>query len=255
MKKFIISVLCALPMLTISLSAHAEDWITEEVLKQLTEIRQELKFLKGEVNTLNQEVKNLTVTKNVRQQDVVSSVELGELPRLGSSDANIVIVEFSEYQCPYCSRHFKQTMPLIKSNYLENNKVQYVKRDFPLSFHNKARGAAIAARCVANQDEAAYWSMNKELLENGSAALNVDNYKKIAEKLKLDIDKYSTCLDDAEIAKKVEEDMLYGQQVGVSGTPAFFIGKLEDGKIVNAKRLVGAQPYSAFSRVVNSLLN
>lgn len=253
MKKISIRFLWCVPLLIITSSLYAEDWITEEVLKQLTEVRQELKQLRGEITSLKQDVKNISLPKAKRQK-IVSSVELGNMPRLGSKDASVVIVEFSEFQCPFCSRHFKQTMPLIKSNYIDSNKVQYVMRDFPLSFHQNARGAAIAVRCAAEQKETAYWAMHNELLEKGSSSLNTANYKKVAENLKLDTVKYAKCLEESTIAKKVDEDIAYGQQVGVSGTPAFFIGKIEGDKIVNVKRLVGAQPFSNFSRVIDSFL-
>lgn len=254
MKVIFTKFLCGLVFLVSTFNIVAEDWITEEVLKQLTEVRQELKQLRGEITSLKQDVNNISLPKAKKRQKIVSSVDLGDMPRLGSKDASVVIVEFSEFQCPFCTRHFKQTMPLIKSNYIDSSKVQYVMRDFPLSFHQNARGAAIAVRCAAEQKETAYWAMHDELLEKGGPSLNTENYKKIAEDLKLDTVKYAKCLEESTIAKKVDEDIAYGQQVGVSGTPAFFIGQIEGDKIVNAKRLVGAQPFSNFSRVIDSFL-
>jgi len=253
MNKFLIKSFFVSVVIVLQFNTYAEDWITEEVLKQLTEVKQELKLLKGEINNLNQEVKGLSLIGGKRQ-NVINSVTLGNLPRLGSKESSIAIVEFSDFQCPFCSRHFKQTMPQITSNYIDTNKVQYIMRDFPLSFHTKASGAAIAVRCAAKQSDVAYWAMHEELFENGSSSLNRENYKNIAEKLKLDMNKYSICLDDSAVAAKVDEDMAYGQKVGVSGTPAFFIGKIEGDEIVNVKRLVGAQPYSSFSRVIDSFL-
>lgn len=254
-KLFSIKVISVLALLVLQSNIQAEDWITEEVLKQLTEVRQELKQLKGEISSLKQEVKNLRRSGGKRANPVVTSVEFGDLPRLGSKDSPIMIVEFSEFQCPFCSRHFKQTMPLIKANYLDTNKVQYVMRDFPLSFHKDARGAAIAVRCAARQSESAYWAMHHELLEKGSPSLNTDSYNKIAQKLSLDMDTFSACLDDKTVAGKVDADIAYGQRVGVSGTPAFFIGRVEGNKIVDAKRLVGAQHYSRFFQVIDSFLD
>ena len=245
---------------TLQSNIYAEDWITEEVLKQLTEVRQELKLLKGEISILNQEVKNIRLNEgrganNRKPKNIVGSVELGDLPRLGSKDSSVVIVEFSDFQCPFCSRHHKQTMPLIKTNYLDTGKIQYVPRDFPLNFHSKARGAAIAVRCAAKQSDSAYWTMHDELFEKGSVSLNKESYNSIATKLRLDMNKFVECLGDKSITKLIDDDMAYAQQLGVSGTPAFFIGKFKDGKIVNARRLVGAQPYSNFSRIFDYYLN
>ena len=254
MKNFLLTPIIALAFFMGAVNVSAEEWITEEVLKQLSEATKELKLLKAEVSTLSAEIKSLKSGGPARGQNAIKEVELGNLPRLGSKKASIVVVEFSEFQCPYCVRHFKQTMPLIKSNYIDTNKIQYVSRDFPLGFHANAKGAAVAVRCAAEQNDDAYWAMHDGLFTQGPSGLKTDNYKKLAKENNLNTKKFAECLDNPAIAKLVDADSVYGQQVGVSGTPAFLIGKLDGDKIVDVKRLTGAQPYSAFASAIDSML-
>ena len=124
-------------------------------------------------------------------------------------------------------------------------------RDFPLDFHRNAKSAAIAANCAGEQN--AYWQMHDKLFTT-KGAKGKPLYRQMAKQLLLDESQFIACLDDPAQAKEVEADLAYGQSVGVSGTPAFFIGKLKDGNIVNAQFISGAQSYAKFSQVIDSLL-
>src|SRR5690606_19222030 len=98
---------------------------------------------------------------------VIGNVELKkDDPTLGSQQAKVAIVEFTDYQCPYCAQYHSETFENLKKEYIDTGKVQYVLRDFPLDFHAYAKGAAIAANCAGEQD--AYWQMNHQLFSNQS---------------------------------------------------------------------------------------
>ncbi len=169
-------------------------------------------------------------------------VNVGDSPVKGNPDAPITIVEFSDYQCPFCAKFYTETLPLIEQNYVASGKVKLVFMDFPLSFHPDAASAAESARCVGELGgNDAYFAMHDLLFEN-QQDLSEENLKALASSLGYDI---SECLESGKFSADVQADLAYGQSFGVSGTPAFFI---------NGVRLEGALPYSAFQQVIEAEL-
>jgi protein-disulfide isomerase len=160
----------------------------------------------------------------------------------GDKNAKVTMVEFSDYECPFCGRHFTQTYPQLKKDYIDTGKVRLVFRDFPLSFHPSAQKAAEAAECAGEQNK--YYEMHDKLYSN-QQALDVASLKKYAQELKLDTTKFNTCLDSGTMADEVKKDQADGQSYGVGGTPAFFI---------NGKLISGAQPYSVFQQAIDAEL-
>ena len=169
-------------------------------------------------------------------------VGVGNLAPKGDPDAPVVIIEFSDFQCPYCGRHVTNTIPQLVEEYIDTGKAVYYYRDFPLSFHAEAKPAAVAARCANEQGE--FWEYHDILFEN-SQSLSTDNYKQWAEDLGLDTEQFNSCLDEQKYADDVDADFTAGAQAGVSGTPSFFI---------NGVKLVGAQPFAAFKAAIDAEL-
>ena len=161
----------------------------------------------------------------------------------GDKNAPITIVEFSDYECPFCERFYSETFAQINEKYIKTGKVKFVYRDFPLNFHQNAQKAAEAAECAGEQDK--YFEMHDLLFEKGVSE-GVNSFKQYAKELKLDTTKFDQCLDSGAMAQEVQKDFVAGQQAGVSGTPAFFI---------NGKELVGAQPFQAFKQIIENELN
>lgn len=156
-------------------------------------------------------------------------------------DCAITVVEYSEFQCPFCTR----VLPDVKRVLADyKGKIRWIVRDFPLSFHDRARPAAIAAKCAADQGK--YWQMYSILFENQRNLGDAD-LKTYADKIGLDKGKYDKCVaSPAAVEAKIERNFQSGVQLGVSGTPAFFI---------NGRRLSGALPYSEFKRIIDDELN
>ena len=154
-------------------------------------------------------------------------------------NAPVLIVEFSEFQCPYCSRVLP-TIDQVKEEY--GDKVAIVCRDFPLPMHKDAPKAAEAAHCAQEQDK--FWEMHDLMFAN-QRALGVDKLKGYATELGLDEAAFATCLDSGKYADAVEADKEAGARVGVSGTPAFFI---------NGQFLNGARPFESFKEVIDAEL-
>lgn len=154
-------------------------------------------------------------------------------------DASIVILEYSDFQCPFCSR-VVPTINRIKEEYGSQVTIKF--RHFPLSFHKNAKKAAEASECARDQDK--FWEYHDKLFEN-QARLGGSDLKKYAGELGLDSNRFETCLDGGSKTKLVEKDFNDGQELGVTGTPTFFI---------NGQKVVGAQPYEAFKGIIDTLI-
>lgn len=163
---------------------------------------------------------------------------------LGDPDAPVTIVEFSDYQCPFCLRYFNETLPQIKANLIDTGRVRYEFKDFPLvSIHPQAPKAHAAARCAG--DQAAYWEMHDVLFadqpEWSTLADPVPLLKELAAGLGLDTTAFNTCLDSDKWASAIEAEINEGLGLGLSGTPTFFI---------NGYPIVGAREYALFEYAV-----
>lgn len=164
----------------------------------------------------------------------------------GPEDAAVTIVEFTDYQCPFCSRHFQQTDSLIQENYVETGKVRYIARDLPLSFHANAHAASQAARCAGDQNK--YWEMHDMLFNEQQAWSTGDpteQFSNFAQDIGLDVATFDNCLSSEKYKDAVDADLALASRVGASGTPTFFI---------NGIPLVGAQPYAAFEAAIDAAL-
>ncbi|PYQ49551.1 MAG: thioredoxin [Acidobacteria bacterium] len=224
--------------------------------QQMSDLLKELRALRVEIVNLRQAVSTLRTAGAAPSAPVAppapASLRLDDSPALGSATAPVAIVEFSEFQCPYCRRHFDQTFSSLRQNYIDTGKVRYVFRNFPLvEIHPNAKAAAVAAYCAGEQG--AYWKMHDALFTN-QPRLGPALYDELAKSLDLDAKKFQACREARESEKKIEDDMAYGQSVGVQGTPHFFIGRLKGGQVVDLQRVSGAQPLPAFTQVIDSLL-
>ena len=226
----------------------------------------ELKALRKDVEQLKEGQKaiqrDLTVIRSLllaRQaaplppQEVVLSVE--GAPFLGEKNAKLTLVEFSDYQCPYCARHFSQTLPQLIIEYVKTGKVKYVLRNFPLdSLHPQAFKAAEAARCAGEQGK--YWEMHQRLMSN-QRTLTANDLTVQARDLGLDAAAFQQCVDTGNQAARVRQDVTDGEKAGVGGTPTFFLGRTEEGAptIRATRKFDGAVPYADFRQAIESLLN
>ncbi|GBC77945.1 Disulfide bond formation protein D [bacterium HR08] len=180
-------------------------------------------------------------------------LEIADAPSRGAKEAPVVLVEFSDYQCPFCARHVRETMPEIEREYVRTRKVRYVFRDFPLeAIHPHAFRAAEAARCAGEQGR--FWEMHDRLFAHQNALTSKDLLAH-AEALGLNLRRFRRCLEERRFAERIRRDLSEGQRAGVRGTPSFFLGVPESGGKVRVLRVLrGAQPYEAFRQAVEELL-
>jgi protein-disulfide isomerase len=170
---------------------------------------------------------------------------------MGRDDAPVTVVEFADYQCPFCRKFQSETFVELKKNYIDTGKVRFVSRDLPLDFHANAPGAAMAARCAGEQGK--YWQMRDTMLVS-SADLSPDSLLRYGKQINLDITAFSACLNDKKYAAAIQKDVADANTLGISGTPSFVVGKTAEDQI-NGVRIVGALPYSAFDTAIKNQLN
>jgi protein-disulfide isomerase len=156
----------------------------------------------------------------------------------GPSDAPVTIVEFSDYECPFCKRAEASVKKVIET-YGDHVRLSY--RDYPLDFHANARPAALAAHCANAQGK--FWEYHDKLMASDS--LSSDALQRMADEVGLDRDKFDPCVANKEHASAIDADVAAGEKAGVNGTPAFFI---------NGRMLDGAQPFEAFQEVIEEEL-
>lgn len=169
---------------------------------------------------------------------------------LGNPDAPVTIIEFSDFQCPFCRKFYNETLPQIKKDYLLTGKAKLVYRDFPLvQIHPGATPAAESAECAKEQGK--FWEMHDVIFEeqekqgSGTVQFTADDVKKWAAKIGLNTSKFNQCLDSGKYKQEVEKDLADGSAAGVTGTPAVF---------VNGRLIVGAQPFAAFKTIIDEEL-
>ncbi|MBT3642905.1 DsbA family protein [archaeon] len=160
----------------------------------------------------------------------------------GDADAPVTIVEWSDYECPFCTKFYDQTFSQINEEYIKTGKVKFIYRDFPLGFHKNAQKAAEAAECAGEQGK--YFDMHDALFENGVTG-GVSSFKQFAADIGLDTDDFNDCLDSGEMASEVAKDLADGSAAGITGTPGF---------IINGQLVSGAQPFSVFKQVIDAEL-
>ena len=181
-------------------------------------------------------------------------VSLDDDPMKGNPDAELTIVEFSDFQCPFCMRFYVQTMPLIEEAYIDTGKINFVYRDFPLQHHQNAVPTHIAAECA--DEQGAFWPYHDILFETQNTWKSLPSETifvqlvKYADDLGLQISEFESCLNSASFVQEIQMDYREGVEYGVRGTPAFFIGNEEDGYVL----LSGAQPFEVFQNVIESKL-
>ena len=162
---------------------------------------------------------------------------------IGATNASVVMVEYSDFQCPYCGRFYTQTEQQIMDAYVSTGKVRFVYRHFPLSqVHSYAEKAAEASECAADQGK--FWEYHNKLFEN-QKSLYLNSLKQYASDIGLNSTQFNTCLDSGVMQQRVSQDYKAGASSGVSSTPTFF---------VNDKKVEGAQPFSAFQSAIDSQL-
>ena len=216
--------------------------------EQVQELLSELKGIRAALEKMS------TPAPAAQPQEPVSDKITMAMPAnaytIGKTDAPLVLIEYTDLQCPFCQQFHNTAYEQIKKNYIDTGKVLFLSRDFPLDFHPWARPAAIAARCAGDQGK--FWELRNVLIANADK-LSKEMIAQHASELKLDMKKFQSCADSDFYTADINKQVAEGTAAGVNGTPSFVIGKVENGQL-DGVRLVGAMPYETFDTKIKELL-
>ncbi len=187
-----------------------------------------------------------TADQSAAQQSLMDSLIPKVRHFIGDPDAPVTIIEFADFQCPYCGRFFTQTKPQIDEQYMQSGEVRFGYFNFAF-LGDESTWAAESAECAADQDK--FWEYHDKLYANQSGenqgAFNKDNLKKFAEELGLDTQTFNECLDSGKYTSLIQNDTSMSSALGVQSTPTF---------LINGQAVVGAQPFEVFKQTIDPLL-
>lgn len=185
--------------------------------------------------------KNSPVEVYFQKPKMQMNVEVGNAPLFGKTNAPVTIVEFSDFQCPFCSRA-AETVTELKKKY--SGKVKLAFKHFPLPMHRDARPAAEASMCVNEQGAEKFWKFHDLVFKNQDK-LGASNLEKYAKDAGADPKKFNECISSKKYSSNIQKDVEYGEKIGVKSTPTFFI---------NGQLVSGAVPLETFSEVIDEEL-
>lgn len=241
-------------------------FVTQLSFGQRRPTSEELQLLRKDVDTIKanqadieksvKELKDLALSGQpappLTPENILLAID--DDPVKGDRKARLVLIEFSDFQCPFCARFVHETLPEIEKDYIKTGKLKYVFRDFPITAaHKDALKAAQAAGCALDQGK--YWEMHDRLFEN-QTAFTVYNLMQRAEAIGLKKETFQQCLNNNEYETEVQSDFADGLKAGVNQTPTFFLGLTEPNspKVKVLTVITGAKSYSVFKAAIDSAL-
>ena len=189
-----------------------------------------------------------TTTTNTSDADIkdMSHVTIDDSTVLGDINAPVTIIEFSDFQCPFCKRLHEQVSPLVTTEYINTGKVRFIYKNYAFLGSTSVK-AAQGLWCAHDQDK--YWEYHDYVFETLGGKygewMSDQNMEQISEDLQMDANTFETCMQDEKYKTKVEEELAEGQELGVTGTPSTYI---------NGEYVPGAQPYDVFEEVIKRKL-
>lgn len=169
---------------------------------------------------------------------------------LGSEDAPVTIVEFTDFQCPFCQRFHLTAFGQLKKNYIDTGKVRFVSRDLPLDIHPNAMQAAQAGLCSGEQGQ--FWAM-RDRMQSNPEKLDMDHLVSFAQEFKMDTAQFRSCVTSGKYTEEIKNEILAARGVGATATPSFVIGRSGAGG-VEGELIVGAMPYAMLDQKLRGLL-
>lgn len=208
---------------------------------------------------VDRDIEALKISQRQLAQDVAALrknpiIDVSTSPFLGSDEALVTLIEYSDYECPFCIRHTEQTMPQINANFIDTRRIRYVFKDFPIDqLHPDAIRAHEAGRCAAAQDK--FWNLHR-LLFSAPGTHTPDALEQRAAEAGLNMTTFRACLSVGQVKNAIQATVAEAANLGANGTPAFFIGVRDPAtnQVRIARAISGAQPYSVFEQALNAAL-
>ncbi len=228
------------------------------------ELKKDIQALKAGQDAIQkdlQEIKKLIAARPAAgappvEQALNAIISVDGEPFKGDKNAKLTLVEFSEFQCPFCGRHVRDTYPQLDKDYIKTGKLKYVFRDLPLeSIHKNAFKAAEATHCAGEQNK--YWEMHDKLFAN-QTSLDPTMLTAHAQAVGVEPKKFQSCLESGKYAAAIRKDIAEASKYGITGTPTSVIGLTQSGdsKTIKVVKVIrGAQNYAAFKDALDSVYN
>jgi protein-disulfide isomerase len=233
----------ALPLALLLPLGAADKGITreqaDEILKELRQIRE----------LLEKQGTAAPAPQPGQQQITKANVSIEGAYTMGSKDAPLTMVEFTDFQCPFCERFHVQTFAELKKNYIDTGKLRFVSRDLPLDFHPNALQAAQAGRCAGEQGQ--FWAM-RDRMNSNPEKLDLASLAEFALDLKLNVANFRSCVESGKYKNAIRTDSQTAEKIGANGTPSFVLGKSTP-EGVDGELIIGAMPYEIFDQKLKAL--
>jgi protein-disulfide isomerase len=236
--------------ITIIATAQERD---SDLMREMEILRQGQKEMQKEL----MEIKNILAKSQspavpqVKIKDV--EFEIGNCPIQGNGAAKVMLIEFTDYQCPFCGRHVRDTQPQIFEKYIKTGKIRHAVVDQPLAMHKMAQKAAEAVHCAADQGK--FWEMHTMMMLKQEMIENLSSY---ANALMIDSEKYDICLKSGKYKEEVENESSMAVKLGIMGVPGFVIGLVDDSKkpvkVKGISFIAGAQPFANFQKQIEDAI-
>jgi len=247
-------------MTTTVLSLTLPVWAQEPGVEDLGILRNQIQELEEGQQAIREDLKAIKELLTARAKppspidNIALTLDIGDAPAKGQADAPLTLVEYTDYQCPFCARHSQTVLPQLVKNFIETGKVRYVLRDFPLaSIHPHAAKAHEAAHCAGEQGK--YWELH-DLLFSNQKELQPEKLADYAATAGVaDAMAFQACVDSGKYSEQTKTGVGEGTKAGVRGTPTFALGRTKaDGTVTAVKLIRGAQGAAAFAEQIQALL-
>ena len=227
----------------------------DAIRKELAAIRAQQEAMQKDITAIKNLLSGQAQAARPSGPQLPPSLNITGRPSKGSPQATVVMVEFTDFQCPYCRSYVASIFPEIDKDYIKTGKIRYVVKNLPLQqIHPQAYQSAMAAMCAADQGR--FWEMHDRLFAN-QRQLDPDQLQKYASESGADKGKYKSCVASKAPETMIREDVEEASQARIGGTPAFILATAgaDGASIVPGRIIIGAQPYSTFKNALDSLLS
>jgi protein-disulfide isomerase len=255
MSRFITSAAIVFVLLMLSVSGAMAKDKNAEMKAEIEALKQGQEQIQKDLDEIKKLLQQGARAPRGQQPFKPTDITLGEVASMGEKTAPVTLIEFSDYQCPFCKRHATTVMPELIKNYIDTGKVRFVMREYPIAnLHPRADAAAVAVLCAGDQGQ--YWGMHDALF-NDQKANKDEDFKAMASTLGLDLDAFDACVASGKFDAQIKADLAQGKELGISGTPSFVVGLTDPkdpDKVHLTKFIRGAQPYASFAANIDELL-